>query len=124
MLGELTPRMQRRIYILKQPLWKNRNLQILTANSLNDGAVVYYQDHKTWSQKFDCAHTFPSVKDAKRCLSEVTKAGDVDLVGVYVISVEHVASKTCPLSMREKIRAQGPSILSQNNLASDILNAA
>ena len=99
-------------------------MQILTANSLNDGAVVYFQKDGTWTQQFNCAYTFSSVEDAERCLLEVTRSEDTDLVGVYLISVEQGIKEFRPLSMRERIRAQGPSVLSQSKIADDFQNAA
>jgi hypothetical protein len=99
-------------------------MQILTANSLNDGAVVYYQKDGTWAQQFNCAYTFSSVEDAERCLLEVVESKEVELVGVYLIAVEQGTEELHPLSMREKIRARGPSILSQSKTADDFQNAA
>jgi hypothetical protein len=44
-------------------------MQILTAHSLNEGAVAYYQEDGTWTQQFKCAYASSSVEDAEQCLS-------------------------------------------------------
>jgi len=96
-------------------------MRILTANRLSDGAVVYYQGKKNWPQWIDSALAFASVEGAERCLESVT---ELDLVGVYIIPVEQVAGRLCPLSMREQLRAQGPSVLSHFKAAEKFKNAA
>lgn len=89
-------------------------MQILTANSLNDGAVVYYQSENTWFRQINSAHIFSSDEDAKQRFLEITESSNINLIGMYLISIEQIASDIRPLSMREKIRAQGPSNLSQS----------
>jgi hypothetical protein len=84
-------------------------MRILTANRLSDGAVVYYQGNKIWSHWIDSAFAFASVDEAERCLADVTRSG-TDVVGAYVIPVEQVTGRLCPTSMREKLRAQGPTL--------------
>ena len=98
-------------------------MRILTANRLGDGAVVYYQGNKIWSHWIDSAFAFASVEEAERCLMDATESG-IDVVGTYVIPVEQVTGRLHPLSMREKLRAQGPSIPSNFKAADNLQNAA
>ncbi len=94
-------------------------MRILTANMLSDGAVVYYQGNKIWSHWIDSAFAFTSVDEAERCLSAVTEPG-VDVIGAYVIPVEQMTGRLQTLSMREKLRAQGPSIPSNFKAADNL----
>ena len=106
-------------------------MRILTANRLSDGAVVYYQGNKIWSHWIDSAFAFASVEEAERCLAVVTEPSinsGIDVVGAYVIPVDQVMGRLHPVSMREKLRAQGPTqgpgIPSNFKAADNLQNAA
>ncbi len=89
------------IDIFRMDIQKDLKMQILTANSLNDGTVVYYQKDRIWTQQFNCAHTFSLAENAERYLLKVIDTKDIELVGVGLISVEQRTEKLRPLSMRE-----------------------
>ena len=84
-------------------------MQSLTANRLDDGAVVYRTKLETWSRNDHDAAVFEN--DASAALEEA--GSDVIralVVGVELIDVTMTDTGTTPVSLREKIRAFGPTI--------------
>lgn len=77
--------------------------KVITANRLDDGAVVY-MTRDGWSGKVTDAFVFPE-PDAEAMLR--LAAGDVaDNVVVDTYAIE-ITGKNKPMGMREKIRAGG-----------------
>lgn len=82
---------------------------IVTANRLSDGLVVFRTAEGAWSLSFAEAAIFDG--DAANAVAEAS--GDVTVVvGVYAVEVEDSADGAGlqPLTTRERIRIQGPSI--------------
>lgn len=81
---------------------------IITANRLVDGLVVFRTETGTWSQSFSAAALY---EDAAAALAEASREATV-VVGPYAVEVEQAEGSTAwqPLTTREKIRIQGPSI--------------
>jgi len=81
-------------------------VQIVTANRLRDGAVVYLTTARTWSEVF--AESLPLRDEAEaNAALEATKA-DVKarkIVGPYLAEVEETPDGIQPNSARERIRA-------------------
>ena len=80
--------------------------QIVTANRLRDGAVVYLTADHTWSEVFDDSLPLRNEVDAKAALDATTadvKARKV--VGPYLAEVEETREGLQPNSARERIRA-------------------
>ena len=81
-------------------------VQIVTANRLRDGAVVYLTTARTWSEVF--AESLPLRDEAEaNAALEATKA-DVKarkIVGPYLAEVEETSDGIQPNSARERIRA-------------------
>ncbi|MGE0714543.1 MAG: DUF2849 domain-containing protein [Alphaproteobacteria bacterium] len=84
--------------------------QIVTANRLGDGAVVFRTADGGWST--EVAAAFAADEQA----GDVLKAAEVDarrqiVVGPYLIEVDAGPAGPVPILHRERIRAYGPSIV-------------
>jgi sulfite reductase (NADPH) hemoprotein beta-component len=84
--------------------------QILTANRLADGDVVYLTADGGWSTSVDAARIADG-KEAAAALEAIGAKGAADQVVVapYLIEVGEDAGHVVPLRFRERIRAYGPS---------------
>ncbi len=90
---------------------KSKNiLQLVTANRLNDGLVVFLNDDGRWTEAISQARLVNSREDAASLLSEGSLAGSDDIVEPYLIDVEIVDGSVAPVRYREKLRGQGPSV--------------
>ncbi len=86
-------------------------LQIMTANRLLGGEVVYLGDNAEWTDKFSAAKTAEDKDGADALLSEAEKAEANQLiVGAYLIKVERDETGLRTLSVKEGIRAKGPTV--------------
>ncbi len=84
---------------------KPKPLQILTANHLTRGDVIYWSGHK-WSNDPASALLFCSEERAKEALNQVPHA---IAVGPYLAPAEAIDGKARPLHFREIFRSLGPS---------------
>lgn len=85
--------------------------QVLTANRLRDGQVVYLRDDDSWSEHFRDAIVADSDEMAKTLLTLAARAVEKHLVvDPYLFAVAVEGSEIRPLSRREIIRAAGPSV--------------
>ncbi len=85
--------------------------EIVTANRLIDGAVVYLTDSDSWSEM---------IADACLATDETGKAALLDaaardlknrkIVGPYAMTAEDSPLGPVPLTQRERIRAAGPTV--------------
>lgn len=85
--------------------------RVLTANRLDDGAVVYRDAAGNWVRSLGAAAVAED-EAAERALSA---AGEADLarglvVGPYLMAVAGGAASPAPVSQRERIRAAGPTV--------------
>jgi sulfite reductase (NADPH) hemoprotein beta-component len=81
-------------------------VQIVTANRLRDGAVVYLTAARGWSEVFAESLALRDEAAAKAALDST--AADVKarkVVGPYLAEVEETATGLAPNSARERIRA-------------------
>lgn len=87
-------------------------VQIITANRLGDGAVVYLTADRSWSEDFAESGLIAGKEAAEAELlraNEFVKARLV--VGPYLIDAEETAGGPKPTNTRERIRAgRGPTI--------------
>lgn len=82
--------------------------QVLTANRLSDGAVVYLAGESDWVERLGDADV---VSDAAAAEIEGKRAQDARLVvGAYLMDVHADGDTITPVKMRETIRAAGPSV--------------
>ena len=83
---------------------------VVTANRLRDGRVVWYGPGDSWVERIGDAAIFAAGEDD----AAVTKARDWErreiVVEVYAVPVETGDAGVIPVTMRERVRAVGPSI--------------
>lgn len=81
--------------------------QMLTANRLTDGAVLYWKSGG-WVEDFALGDVFAAQADADAALAEAQAfVARNEVVGVYLFDVHADGS---PVKEREIIRARGPSV--------------
>lgn len=86
-------------------------LQILTANRLTDGIAVWYDVDGRWNESIARAEIARTKDDAVRLEAVGKKAFAENLVlDVNLIDVEENNGFIRPLRLRERIRAEGPTI--------------
>ncbi len=84
--------------------------RIVTANRLSDGLVVYLNG-AGWSERIENARIAGDDAAADGLLARAEGAGqEVRVIGPYLIEVTRDAAVPRPLSNREAIRAQGPTV--------------
>lgn len=86
-------------------------LQVVIANRLRDGLVVFLGNEKKWVERVqDCA---PAADDAAAArlaaLGEAAEANQ-EVIGAALIEVEDRDGVLIPIKMREAIRAHGPTV--------------
>jgi|APTNR8051073442_1049403.scaffolds.fasta_scaffold00410_7 hypothetical protein len=82
--------------------------QVLTANRLSDGAVVFLDAEGRWSERIAAARV--AEKADAQALTNAGEATAAEVVAPYLIDVTLEAEGPRPLRYRERIRAFGPSI--------------
>ncbi len=84
-------------------------LQVVTANRLRDGDVVYLAVERRWTLWLDEACAVKTEGEAEELLKVAEAAEKArEVVSIYLMKVEQVEGKLKPLSARERIRAKGP----------------
>jgi len=83
---------------------------VVTANRLDDGAVIYRTSSGQWSTRLEQAAVVTTAAAATTLLAAAT-ADDISAVGAYVAPVRHDADGALqPGNLREAIRYAGPTI--------------
>jgi hypothetical protein len=87
------------------------SLQVVTANRLDDGLVVFLTRDGGWSENINEA-CIADGKDAAEALLATAAAPELDtvIVGPYLIDVEQQGSDLVPTKYREVLRTKGPSV--------------
>ncbi len=86
------------------------NHQMVTANRLSDGAVVYLTADGGWSTSVNEGH-FVAGDEADALLKSADKSvDDCTVVDAYLIAVEAAGTDVRPVRFREQVRAKGPTI--------------
>ena len=85
-------------------------LQVLTANRLRDGDVVYWRDGE-WVEHFRDADVFNAKADADAALAaaQAFVTGRV-VVNPYLFGVRDEAGRLRAIEEREIVRSEGPSV--------------
>ena len=100
-------------------------LQIMTANRLLGGGVVYFGENAEWTDDFSAAKTVDDSDGAAVLLKEAEKAEANQLiVGPYLIKVERDETGIRTLSVKEGIRAKGPTVHYGHGQNNNILRQA
>jgi len=84
-------------------------MQVITANRLLDGEVVWLGQNDEWVESVSDARVF----DGKEAVAEGLALGaaaekDQKVVSVYEMAVTDEDGQIVPVRLREKIRAAGP----------------
>ena len=86
------------------------SLQVVTANRLGDGRVVFLADGYRWVEEIGAARVGETDEAAKALLAIAEKAvADRIVVGPYLIDVSADGERITPTRYREVLRALGPS---------------
>lgn len=80
--------------------------QVLTANDLRNGAVVFLDQTGGWSTRIADAEVIVDPARAALLLEEANARQATELVGPYLVDIDDATGK--PLHLRELIRAEGP----------------
>ena len=83
-------------------------MQVVTANRLSDGAVVYMTEAGTWSRDVDEAHPIDKTKIPDALATAECAVHACEVVAPYAIDVETDGARINPVRYREQIRAAGP----------------
>ena len=86
-------------------------LQMLTANRLSDGAVVYLTAAHEWSDRLADGRVAETDAEAVALEAEGREAVRLRLVvAPYLIEVERTPDGLAPVRYKELIRAKGPTV--------------
>ena len=83
---------------------------VVTANRLRDGRVVWYGPNDTWVERIAGAAIFPVADDGVAVEQAQIWARREVVVDVYAVPVETENDDVVPVTMRERVRAEGPSV--------------
>ena len=89
---------------------KPKGPQVVTANRLNDGAVVYVGEAGRWATRLEEARILVDAAQADALLDEAGRDAATRVVGPYLIEIETGDAGPRVTSLRERIRATGPTI--------------
>ena len=95
----------------KAPAKNSTNLQVITANRLREGDVVYLTDTGSWSLHLNESRAPRDAAEIAAMLAQAAEAVAArEIVGPYEMEVVEVDGILQPLSAREIIRAAGPTV--------------
>ena len=99
-------------------------LQVVTANRLGDGRVVYLADGNQWVEEIGRARVAESDDAGKALIAIAEKAvADRIVVAPYLIDVKAEGEHVTPTRYREVLRALGPSTHPQFSRPADVTAA-
>ena len=81
-------------------------MEIVTANELLSGAVVYVDDSGHWQPDINKARVFETVEARDSVIAAANATGRLISVEAERVAVED--GKIVPARLRERIRAEGP----------------
>lgn len=84
--------------------------QILTANLLRAGEVVYWNGAKGWVSVLEEADVLPDADAEKVLKAAATSVEKREVVAPYLFEVRVKDGRAVPVKTREAIRAKGPSV--------------
>ncbi len=85
--------------------------EIVTANRLTDGVVVFQDAEGGWAEDFARAAVYDEASATKAALAQAGEAVARSLiVDPYAIAVEFRNGHYAPKALREAIRASGPTV--------------
>ncbi len=85
--------------------------EMMTANRLADGLVVFLDAAGGWSEDFHRGAIFENAADKASALASAAKSAAAnEVVDPYPIELELRAGHLAPKALRERIRATGPTM--------------
>ena len=97
--------------------------QVITANRLRDGAVVFVGAERRWVEMLSQAEVYTAVDVAASALQAAQKDEAANLVlDIYAIDVTDQSGFLKPVKLREAIRAQGPTVHPEHGKPLDAVN--
>jgi hypothetical protein len=85
--------------------------QVLTANRLSDGEVVYLDAGDRWVERLGDALILTTAGEGETALAKGVQAeNDREVVHAYLFDVSAQGEALKPVKMREVIRAAGPTV--------------
>lgn len=85
--------------------------QVMTANRLHDGEVVFLTPSGGWSEKIDDAELTQELSALSAVEARASEAVKANLVtGQYLFTATRVSGKICADHIRERIRTLGPTV--------------
>jgi len=85
--------------------------QVLTANRLTDGIAVWYDKAGNWNEWIGRSEVVHTKDDAERLEAIGKKAyANNEVLDVNLVEVEEIEGQIRPRRLRERIRAEGPTI--------------
>jgi sulfite reductase (NADPH) hemoprotein beta-component len=85
-------------------------LSVVTASRLRDGTILWLGAGPAWRERFADAQGFDAEALDMALQFGAREVATQRVIGVYAVDVEQRADGMCPLSARERIRAEGPSV--------------
>ena len=84
---------------------------VLTANRLTDGIAVWYDRDSKWNEWIGRSIVANTKEEAERLEAVGKKSyADNEVLDVNLVAVEEIEGQIRPLRLRERIRAEGPTI--------------
>ncbi|MCW1843807.1 DUF2849 domain-containing protein [Prosthecomicrobium hirschii] len=85
--------------------------QVITANRLTDGRVVWLTADSVWDEDVNRAAVADDKTSVEAALAKSNPAvSELNVVEPYAVEVEVTGGRIVPKSLRERIRAEGPTI--------------
>jgi hypothetical protein len=85
-------------------------LSVVTASRLSDGTILWLGAGPAWRERFAEAQAFDAEALEMALQFGAREVAAQHVIGVYAVEVEQRADGMTPLSARERIRAEGPSV--------------
>lgn len=83
-------------------------MKAVTANRLDDGAVVYLKDDESWTGDLAAAASFG--EEAAKAALEAAQARATEIADAYLIDVDDNGAPAGRETLRETIRKSGPTV--------------
>jgi hypothetical protein len=84
--------------------------QVLTANRLRLGEVVYWNSAEGWVPRFEDAEVLPDDKAEAALQGAAEWVRRREVVAPYLFDVRVEGGRVVPVKVREVIRARGPTV--------------
>jgi hypothetical protein len=84
--------------------------QVISANRLTDGIVVYLTEAGDWSERIDAARIVDDETSAAAAAAAAEAVARQIVVEPYPIDIDDAGGTRRPTKFREFIRAQGPTV--------------